>query len=90
MKSLNQYIIEKILINKGSKFINNKIKENIIQKELKDKISKSIDEYNSYIEKLELSMTSFFSQRKRKCLMTNQCKVLMLRHTWELTMLKQP
>ena len=26
MKSLNQYIIEKILINKGSKFINNKIK----------------------------------------------------------------
>ena len=30
-------------------------KENIIQKELKDKISKSIDEYNSYIEKLELS-----------------------------------
>lgn len=30
-------------------------KENIIEKELKDKISKSIDEYNSYIEKLELS-----------------------------------
>ena len=26
MKSLNQYIIEKILINKSSKFINNKIK----------------------------------------------------------------
>ena len=26
MKSLNEYIIEKILINKGSKFINNKIK----------------------------------------------------------------
>ena len=30
-------------------------KENIIEKELKDKISKSIDEYNSYIEKLEIS-----------------------------------
>ena len=30
-------------------------KENIIKKELKDKVSKSIDEYNSYIEKLEIS-----------------------------------
>ena len=30
-------------------------KENIIEKELEDKKNKSIDEYNSYIEKLELS-----------------------------------
>lgn len=30
-------------------------KENIIEKELEDKRNKSIDEYNSYIEKLELS-----------------------------------
>ena len=30
-------------------------KENIIEKELEDKRNKSIDEYNSYIEKLEIS-----------------------------------
>ena len=43
-----------------------------------------------YIEKLELSMISFFLQKKRRCLMINQCKVLTLKHTLGLMILKQP
>lgn len=50
-----------LILNQKEEIINKELKnykiqkENIIEKELKDKISKSIDEYNSYIEKLELS-----------------------------------
>ena len=51
MKSLNQYIIEKILINKSSKFINKKIKV-----ESKDQLQSIIKErYNNYNSFLDLT-----------------------------------
>ena len=51
MKSLNEYIIEKILINKSSKFINKKIKV-----ESKDQLQSIIKErYNNYNSFLDLT-----------------------------------
>ena len=56
MKSLNQYIIEKILINKSSKFINKKIKvETLIQ--LKSIIWERYHNNNSFIDLTDIDIS---------------------------------
>ena len=49
-------------------------KENIIEKELEDKRNKSIDEYNSYIEKLEISKKDAKHRRENER-RRNECRV---------------
>ena len=55
MKSLNQYIIEKILINKSSKFIN-KIKVDTIF-QLLSIIKKRYDNYNSFLDLTDIDIS---------------------------------
>ena len=56
MKSLNQYIIEKILINKVSKFINNKIKVNS-REQLQSIILERYNNNNSFIDLTDIDIS---------------------------------
>ena len=56
MKSLNQYIIEKILINKGSKFINNKIKVKS-REQLQSIILERYNNNNSFVDLTDIDIS---------------------------------
>ena len=56
MKSLNQYIIEKILINKSSKFINKKIKVES-KEQLQSIIKERYNNYNSFIDLTDIDIS---------------------------------
>ena len=56
MKSLNQYIIEKILINKSSKFINKKIKVES-KDQLQIIIQKRYHSNNSFIDLTDIDIS---------------------------------